>query len=60
MYSRLTQSIPKLRHVHQLITLIPGHDEMDTVVRCSSCGRIMLVEDAEDHSESCQTPPLQN
>jgi hypothetical protein len=53
MYRTMTPSILDTRHIHRLITLTPGREEMETVVRCSSCSRIMLVEDDCDHAEEC-------
>ena len=49
MYSRPTQSILNTRHIHKLITLSPGKGEdMDTVLRCATCDRIVLMEPKDD------------
>jgi len=62
MYTKSTQSILKSTHLHQLITLSPGKDtELDTVLRCTACGRIMLMEHEETEGgtiSSHQCPPI--
>ena len=61
MYTKSMQSIIKSQHVHKLITLSPGKDtELDAVLRCTTCGRIMLAEHDEETGGSIsshQCPP---
>lgn len=45
MYTKVAQSNIKSPHVHTLIVAKPSlDDELDTVMRCTSCHRIMLME----------------
>ena len=61
MFTKVTQSNVSSSHGHKLITLTPGKGEdMDTVLRCALCGKIMLMEHAETEEEaipSHQCPP---
>jgi hypothetical protein len=61
MYTKVTQSNVSSSHVHKLITLTPGKgEELDTVLRCATCGRIMLMEHDEEMGGSIsshQCPP---
>ena len=61
MYTKVMQGNIKSPHVHTLIVAKPSlDDELDTVVRCTSCHRIMLMSDVENGGgtiSSHQCPP---
>jgi hypothetical protein len=62
MYTKVTQSNVSSSHVHKLITITPGKgEELDTVLRCATCGRIMLMEHDEEMGGTMtdhQCPPI--
>ncbi|CAB4131523.1 hypothetical protein UFOVP276_241 [uncultured Caudovirales phage] len=47
MYKTLTQSNIKPTHKHILMIISPGHEEQETVARCTACDHIILVEAGE-------------